>query len=106
MTCVEIFLTADAAVREVREETGIETGITTSPSLANSLYEMNTEFRSVLAFRQHHHMPHAFGASDLYFVCRLHPLIFDLRPCEKEVLKCEWMSARELATSKEVRVQS
>jgi 8-oxo-dGTP pyrophosphatase MutT (NUDIX family) len=75
---------ADAVVREVREETGVL-----------------TEFRSVLAFRQHHHMPHYFGCSDLYFVCRLHPLTFDLHPCEKEVVKCEWMGVRDLATSPE-----
>lgn len=74
----------DAAVREVREETGIY-----------------TEFRSVLAFRQHHHMPHYFDCSDLYFICRLHPLTFDLYPCEKEVVRCEWMNIHELATSQE-----
>ncbi|CAI8019623.1 Nucleoside diphosphate-linked moiety X motif 6 [Geodia barretti] len=78
---------ADAAVREVREETGVE-----------------TEFRSILAFRQHHHMPHTFGCSDLYFVCRLHPLTFDLKPCEKEVVRCAWMSVQELAASEESTV--
>lgn len=61
-----------------------------------------TEFRSVLAFRQHHHMPHYFDCSDLYFICRLHPLTFDLYPCEKEVVRCEWMNIHELATSQEV----
>ena len=62
------------------------------------------EFCSVLAFRQHHDMPHYFGCSDLYFICRLRPLTFDLHPCEKEVEECQWMSVHELATSEEVCV--
>ena len=60
------------------------------------------EFCSVLAFRQHHDMPHYFGCSDLYFICRLRPLTFDLHPCEKEVEECQWMNVHELATSEEV----
>ncbi|XP_065827533.1 nucleoside diphosphate-linked moiety X motif 6-like isoform X2 [Oscarella lobularis] len=70
---------ADTAVREVKEETGID-----------------TEFRSLLAFRQHHHLPGAFGRSDLFFVCRLRPLTFRISPCEDEILKCEWMDVEEM----------
>jgi 8-oxo-dGTP pyrophosphatase MutT (NUDIX family) len=80
---------SDAAVREVKEETGVD-----------------TEFCSVLAFRQHHHMPHNFNCSDLYFICRLRPLTFDLHPCEKEVAECQWMSVHELATSEKSTILS
>ena len=47
-------------------------------------------------------MPHNFNCSDLYFICRLRPLTFDLHPCEKEVAECQWMSVHELATSEKV----
>lgn len=45
----------DAAVREVYEETGIQ-----------------TKFHSVIGFRQTHGLAH--GRSDLFFVCRLEPI--------------------------------
>eukprot|EP00268_Persea_americana_P049764 TRINITY_DN5347_c0_g2_i3.p1 TRINITY_DN5347_c0_g2~~TRINITY_DN5347_c0_g2_i3.p1 ORF type:complete len:131 (-),score=33.23 TRINITY_DN5347_c0_g2_i3:1289-1681(-) len=48
----EIF---EGAVREVKEETGID-----------------TEFVDLIAFRHAHHV--AFGKSDLFFVCMLRPL--------------------------------
>ncbi|BFZ24099.1 hypothetical protein BsWGS_27138 [Bradybaena similaris] len=67
------------AEREVYEETGLK-----------------TEFQSVLAFRQHHHLPGAFGRSDLYFLCRLKPLTFELQPCEREIAACKWMPVKEL----------
>lgn len=112
-------------MREVREETGIHTGqycmgcsyrVPAEGSTCShrcgklSLYPLKhplsscTEFRSVLAFRQHHHMPYYFDCSDLYFICRLHPLTFDLHPCEKEVVRCEWMNVHELVTSQEVLI--
>ncbi|CAG5135139.1 unnamed protein product [Candidula unifasciata] len=69
----------ETAEREVYEETGLK-----------------TEFQSVLAFRQHHHMPGAFGRSDLYVLCRLKPLTFELRLCEKEIAACKWMPVQEL----------
>lgn len=69
----------DAAVRETFEETGVK-----------------TEFASVIAFRQQHEHPSAFGRSDLYVVCRLRPLTFDIVPCDREVLKCRWMPLEEL----------
>lgn len=69
----------DAAVRETFEETGVK-----------------TEFASVIAFRQQHQHPSAFGRSDLYIVCRLRPLTFDILPCDQEVLKCQWMHIHEL----------
>lgn len=69
----------DAAVRETFEETGIK-----------------TEFASIIAVRQQHEHPNAFGRSDLYVVCRLLPLTFDIAHCEREIARCQWMPIEEL----------
>jgi ADP-ribose pyrophosphatase YjhB (NUDIX family) len=71
-----------AAVREVREETGIA-----------------TVFRRVLGFRQTHGMTH--DRSDLYFVCQLDPVetvdaagnvvIAEPKPEASEIAKAEWI---------------
>ena len=50
------------------------------------------EFNGVLQFRQQHHHPGAFGRSDLYFICHLLPLTFDLHPDEHEISHCQWLS--------------
>ncbi|KAJ7946449.1 Nudix hydrolase [Quillaja saponaria] len=65
-----------AAVREVKEETGID-----------------SEFVEVLAFRQSHHT--FFDKSDLFFVCMLRPLSFDIRKQELEIEAAEWMPFEE-----------
>lgn len=70
---------ADTAEREILEETGI-----------------NSEFLSILAFRQQHQQPGAFGRSDIFVVCRLKPLTFDIMHCENEISHCKWMSLEEL----------
>ncbi|KAH9499478.1 Nucleoside diphosphate-linked moiety X motif 6 [Bulinus truncatus] len=70
---------ATTAEREVLEETGVE-----------------TEYQSVLAFRQQHNPPGAFGRSDLYVICRLRPKTFELIPCEEEIESCRWMPLEEL----------
>ncbi|KAL3878551.1 hypothetical protein ACJMK2_030889 [Sinanodonta woodiana] len=67
------------AVREVFEETGVK-----------------AECTSVLAFRQQHTQPGAFGRSDLYVVCRMRPLTFELSPCSHEIVECQWMPVQEL----------
>ncbi|KAL8576390.1 hypothetical protein ACOMHN_048957 [Nucella lapillus] len=54
------------------------------------------EFQSVLAFRQQHRQPGAFGRSDLYVLCRLRPMTFDLTPCSQEIGQCRWMTLEEL----------
>ena len=41
----------------------------------------------------------AFGQSDLYFICRMKPLSFDITPCVDEVVKCQWLPVRELQLS-------
>lgn len=55
-----------------------------------------SEFASVIAFRQQHDHPSAFGRSDLYVVCRLRPLTFDIVPCDHEISECRWMHVKEL----------
>ncbi|XP_074194646.1 nucleoside diphosphate-linked moiety X motif 6 isoform X2 [Rhinolophus sinicus] len=71
----------DTAVREVFEETGIQ-----------------SEFRAVLSIRQQHAQPGAFGKSDMYIICRLQPRSLTIRFCQHECLRCEWMELSELAS--------
>ncbi|TDH07348.1 hypothetical protein EPR50_G00105120 [Perca flavescens] len=68
------------AVREVFEETGV-----------------HAEFRSLLSIRQQHNHPGAFGMSDMYMICRLGPLTYDINFCTRECLRCEWLDLAELA---------
>lgn len=67
-----------AAVREVKEETGID-----------------SEFVEVLAFRQSHMT--FFEKSDLFFVCLLRPLSFDIKIQEVEIEAAKWMPFDEYA---------
>ncbi|KAF5943479.1 hypothetical protein HYC85_017556 [Camellia sinensis] len=60
----------DAAVREVKEETGID-----------------AKFVEILAFRQSHEA--FFEKSDLFFVCLLQPLSFDIQKQESEIEAAE-----------------
>ncbi|CAM0909902.1 unnamed protein product [Alopecurus aequalis] len=66
------------AVREVKEETGID-----------------TEFIEVVAFRQSHKA--YFDKSDLFFVCILRPLSFDITKQESEIEDAQWISVEEFA---------
>lgn len=64
----------EAAVREVWEETGVE-----------------TKFRSVLSMRHQHEVQ--FGNSDLYFICRLMPKAggaVDINKCTHEIADACW----------------
>ncbi|XP_034211059.1 nudix hydrolase 10-like isoform X3 [Prunus dulcis] len=67
-----------AAVREVKEETGID-----------------ADFLEVLAFRQSHNT--FFEKSDLFFVCMLHPRTFDIEKQELEIEAAKWMPLEEYA---------
>ncbi|KAJ1400362.1 NUDIX hydrolase domain [Sesbania bispinosa] len=67
-----------AAVREVKEETGVD-----------------SEFVEVLAFRQSHMS--FFDKSDLFFVCLLRPLSFDIQVQEVEIEAAQWMPFDEYA---------
>ncbi|XP_077984362.1 nucleoside diphosphate-linked moiety X motif 6-like [Glandiceps talaboti] len=76
---------ADTAVREVWEETGIK-----------------SEFQSILSFRQQHNHPNAFGNSDIYVICRLRPLTFDINICQEEVAAAQWMDVYDLAYNQNI----
>lgn len=66
----------DAAVREVKEETGID-----------------SKFLEILAFRQSHKS--FFEKSDLFFVCMMQPLSKDIQPQEAEIEAAQWMPYEE-----------
>ncbi|KAI7746504.1 hypothetical protein M8C21_026242 [Ambrosia artemisiifolia] len=68
----------DAAVREVKEETGID-----------------AKFVEILAFRQSHKK--FFEKSDLFFMCMLQPLSFDIQKQDREIAAAQWMSFEEYA---------
>ncbi|KAK4801539.1 hypothetical protein SAY86_022026 [Trapa natans] len=61
-----------AAIREVEEETGID-----------------TEFVEILAFRQSHKS--FFTKSDLFFACMLRPKSFNIKKQEAEIEAAKWM---------------
>uniref|UniRef100_A0A6M2EGJ5 Nudix hydrolase domain-containing protein n=1 Tax=Populus davidiana TaxID=266767 RepID=A0A6M2EGJ5_9ROSI len=61
-----------ASIREVKEETGID-----------------TEFMEVLAFRQSHRS--FFSKSDLFFICMLRPRSFDIQKQDLELEAAQWM---------------
>ncbi|CAN7043965.1 nudix hydrolase 2 isoform X1 [Brassica rapa] len=66
----------DGSVREVKEETGVD-----------------TEFVQVLAFRQTHKA--FFEKSDLFFVCMLKPLSLEINAQETEIEAAQWMPWEE-----------
>jgi 8-oxo-dGTP pyrophosphatase MutT (NUDIX family) len=63
---------AEAVVREVLEETGVQ-----------------TQFQALACFRHWHGYRH--GKSDIYFVCRLRPLSQDISMQAEEIAECLWM---------------
>ncbi|XP_031115326.1 nudix hydrolase 2-like isoform X2 [Ipomoea triloba] len=69
----------NAAVREVKEETGID-----------------AKFVEILAFRQSHKS--FFEKSDLFFVCMLQPLSFNIRIQEKEIEAAQWIPYEKYAS--------
>ncbi|OMO58082.1 hypothetical protein CCACVL1_25586 [Corchorus capsularis] len=69
---------ATVAIREVKEETGID-----------------AEFLEILAFRQSHKS--FFTKSDLFFVCMLRPKTFDIQKQDTEIEAAKWMALEEYA---------
>lgn len=76
---------ADAVVREVLEETGV-----------------HTRFDALVCFRHWH--GYRYGKSDIYFVCRLHPLSQQITMQESEIEDCRWMPVDDFLASPEVSV--
>jgi len=62
----------DCVIREVKEETGIE-----------------TVFDALVCFRHSH--GYRFSKSDIYFVCRLKPKSQDITIQQEEIEECLWM---------------
>ena len=74
---------ADAAVREVLEETGVK-----------------TKFESLVCFRHWH--GYRYGKSDIYFVCRLHPLSEEINIQEEEIAVSRWMPVGDYLAAENV----
>ena len=74
---------AEAVVREVVEETGVE-----------------TEFDALVCFRHWH--GYRFGKSDIYFVCRLRPLSTEISIQEDEIAECLWMPVADYLADENV----
>jgi 8-oxo-dGTP pyrophosphatase MutT (NUDIX family) len=66
----------DAVLREVREETGVQ-----------------TRFLRLVCFRHWH--GYRQDKSDIYFVCLLEPLTFDIIRQEEEIEECLWMPVND-----------
>lgn len=75
----------DGAVREVLEETGIQ-----------------TRFDALVCFRNWH--VNRFGKSDLYFVCRLTPLTQEIVAQEVEIEEAIWMPVQAFLAHEHVGV--
>ena len=65
-----------AAIRELKEETGI-----------------SGKFLGIVGFRHAHGFLN--GKSDLFFLCILEPLTYDITMQEDELVACEWLSVDE-----------
>jgi len=66
----------EGVIREVQEETGVQ-----------------TRFDALVCFRHWH--GYRYGKSDIYFVCRLHPLSAEISMQEEEIEHCLWMPVEE-----------
>ena len=73
----------NAVVREVKEETGID-----------------ARFISLSCFRHWH--GYRYGKSDIYFVCRLEALTFEITRQQEEIEECFWMPVEEFLNHPEV----
>lgn len=69
----------DAAVREVLEETNVQ-----------------TEFRYLICFRHTHGAN--FDCSDIYFIVCLTPISESITKCDREIADCRWMKISDYLT--------
>jgi 8-oxo-dGTP diphosphatase len=74
---------AEGVVREVFEETGVR-----------------TQFDALVCFRHWH--GYRYGKSDIYFVCRLHPLSETISIQEEEIAESRWMPVADYLGSESV----
>ncbi len=74
---------SQGVVREVYEETGIK-----------------TEFQGLLSLRHHHRGQ--FGSSNIYMVCLLKPITYEISIDEVEIGKAMWVSVDEYLANNEV----
>jgi len=74
---------AAAVVREVKEETGIE-----------------TRFERIVCLRHWH--GYRYGKSDIYFVCRLSPLTRQIVMDTQEISECLWLPLDEFLADADV----
>ena len=63
---------AAGVMREIFEETGVR-----------------TEFDALVCFRHWH--GYRYDKSDIYFICRLHPLTEEISKQDEEIEECRWM---------------
>ena len=75
----------EAVVREVKEETGVE-----------------TKFDALVCFRHWH--DYRYGKSDIYFVCRLHPQSETITIQEEEIAECRWMPVQDYLDAESVSI--
>lgn len=69
-----------AVVREIFEETGIR-----------------TKFKGVLGFTEFQRSK--FGLNDLYFLCLLQPITYEINKCELEIEDAKWFDVDEYVQS-------
>lgn len=74
---------AEGVVREVLEETGVQ-----------------TKFETLACFRHWH--GYRYGKSDIYFVCRLSPISHDITMQEEEIAECLWMPVDDFLTDQDI----
>ncbi|XP_034212551.1 nudix hydrolase 2 isoform X1 [Prunus dulcis] len=96
-----------AAVREVKEETGVSRYYAMQLHFINLneysffmfldflWFQIDSEFVEILAFRQSHKS--FFEKSDLFFVCMMQPLSFDIQKHDQEIEAAQWMAFEEYA---------
>ncbi|KAG7621757.1 NUDIX hydrolase domain [Arabidopsis suecica] len=95
-----------AAIREVKEETGVRRSIYLNVNQSTiNIYnltfsyiylQIDTEFLEILAFCQTHES--FFAKSDLFFVCLLRPTSFDIQKQDLEIEAAQWMRFEDSAS--------
>lgn len=75
----------EGLIREIREETGVL-----------------TQFESLVCFRHWH--GYRFGKSDLYFVCCLSPLTWEIKAQTEEIAESLWMPVEDYMASEYVGI--